>query len=217
MPRPTFDRLAPDKRARFVDAALDEFARHRFAEASVSRIVARLGIAKGSVYQYFDDKVDLFRWLVAEHGRRRAELAGAMPAEGTVWERLAAAYRAGVAEWQGDPRWARIGLRSLEPTDEPRLEALRREHQAAVASFLEALLRQGQAEGQVRDDVDPAVAAHFVQGVLTTGLLSALFARLDTDLEGWVAAPRAITEREAAALRDLADQAVELLRRGLAP
>ena len=58
MPTPTFDRLAPAKRDAFLDAALAEFAAHDFDTASVSRVVAELGIAKGSVYQYFADNAE---------------------------------------------------------------------------------------------------------------------------------------------------------------
>jgi TetR/AcrR family transcriptional regulator len=215
MPRPTFANLPADKRARFVDAALDEFAAHPYAEASVSRIVARLGIAKGSVYQYFDDKADLFCWLVAEYGRRKADLAGSVSAGGSIWARLAATYRAGLAEWQTDPRWARVGLRALEPCPEPRVDALRVGYEQAITAWLTELLREGQRAGDVRADLDLESSVHFVRGVLTTGLLSATFARLGTDLEAWVASPRPVSDGEREALLAIADQAVDLLRRAL--
>ncbi|TVR57752.1 MAG: TetR/AcrR family transcriptional regulator [Spirochaetaceae bacterium] len=64
MPKDTFFNLPIEKRERFIEAALDEFSLHDYRTASVSRIVAALGIAKGSVYQYFDDKKELYRYLV---------------------------------------------------------------------------------------------------------------------------------------------------------
>jgi AcrR family transcriptional regulator len=59
----TFRNLPPDKRERFLQAALIEFAANNFQAASVNRIIKRVGIARGSVYQYFDDKVDLWKYL----------------------------------------------------------------------------------------------------------------------------------------------------------
>jgi AcrR family transcriptional regulator len=43
---------------------LDEFSENDYANVSISRIVARAGIAKGSFYQYFENKEDLYGYLV---------------------------------------------------------------------------------------------------------------------------------------------------------
>jgi AcrR family transcriptional regulator len=59
----TFHNLPEEKRRRFVGAAMREFARNDFESASISRIVRELGIAKGSVYQYFADKRALWMFL----------------------------------------------------------------------------------------------------------------------------------------------------------
>ena len=55
MPTTTFENLATAKREQFIQAALAEFAAHNYEVASVNRIVKALGIARGSVYQYFED------------------------------------------------------------------------------------------------------------------------------------------------------------------
>jgi AcrR family transcriptional regulator len=62
VPKPTFANLPAAKRQ--VIIAIDEFATHSYAVASVSRIVERAGIAKGSLYQYFENKQDLFLFLL---------------------------------------------------------------------------------------------------------------------------------------------------------
>jgi len=66
MPLETFHRLSKEKRELFLDAALKEFAGHGFNEASITRLVQHLGIAKGSVYQYFSDKYELYQYLVQQ-------------------------------------------------------------------------------------------------------------------------------------------------------
>jgi len=63
MPTKTFLRLPEEKRERFIDAAWAEFARTGFAETSIANIVKGAGIARGSFYQYFADKDDLFDYL----------------------------------------------------------------------------------------------------------------------------------------------------------
>jgi TetR/AcrR family transcriptional regulator len=71
MPKPTFYNLPDDKRTLIEDIAIDEFGERGFEGASISAMVARAGIAKGSFYQYFEDKHDLFMHLVALVGQRK--------------------------------------------------------------------------------------------------------------------------------------------------
>ncbi len=60
----TFLRLPEEKRRRFLDAAWEEFTRVKFADTSINKIVHRAGIPRGSFYQYFLDKADLFSYLL---------------------------------------------------------------------------------------------------------------------------------------------------------
>lgn len=64
MPKPTFYRLAEEKRTRLIKAAYDEFTRAPFATASISNIIKDAGIPRGSFYQYFDDKADVYFYLL---------------------------------------------------------------------------------------------------------------------------------------------------------
>ncbi len=99
MPKPTFFALPDDKRARVIDAAVVEFARVPYAKASLDVVAKNAGVSKGSLYQYFDDKRDLYGWLVLT----------AMPAR-----KLAAAAAATVTTTTG----ARTGT-SHEPLTAP--------------------------------------------------------------------------------------------------
>ena len=60
MIHPTFDRLAEEKKERILQAARAEFLRNPYEKSSINRILADAEIPKGSFYQYFDDKSDLF-------------------------------------------------------------------------------------------------------------------------------------------------------------
>ena len=64
MPKQTFLNLPEEKRRSVVEAAVDEFAEHGYKAASINRIVANSGISKGSFYQYFEDKMDVFKYLM---------------------------------------------------------------------------------------------------------------------------------------------------------
>ncbi len=65
MPKQTFYNLPPEKRKTIVSAAIEEFAEYGLENASTNRIVANSGISKGSFYQYFEDKQDVFLYLLS--------------------------------------------------------------------------------------------------------------------------------------------------------
>lgn len=66
--KPTRAERARENRARLIHAALEVVGEHGYAEASVSRIAARAGLAQGTFYLYFASRQDLFDQLLPEVG-----------------------------------------------------------------------------------------------------------------------------------------------------
>ncbi len=73
MPKQTFFNLPAEKRNTIINAAIDEFAEYGLENASTNRIVANSGISKGSFYQYFEDKKDIFMYLLTVLEREKME------------------------------------------------------------------------------------------------------------------------------------------------
>ncbi len=65
MPTNTFFHLPEEKQQRLLDAAQIEFSRHSLQEASIANIVKLAGIPRGSFYQYFENKEDLYFYYFA--------------------------------------------------------------------------------------------------------------------------------------------------------
>ena len=66
MPSNTFLNLPEDKQTRLMDAASREFSAKPYNEVSINKIIQDAGIPRGSFYMYFQDKEELFHYLV--HG-----------------------------------------------------------------------------------------------------------------------------------------------------
>lgn len=64
MPSNTFFRLPEEKRQRLMEAAWEEFLKSSFADASINQIIHNAHIPRGSFYQYFQDKEELFWYLM---------------------------------------------------------------------------------------------------------------------------------------------------------
>lgn len=60
MPKHTFYRLRDEKQESIMRAAIHEFVANGFTRAKIEDIAKSAGIAKGSMYQYFEDKKELF-------------------------------------------------------------------------------------------------------------------------------------------------------------
>lgn len=69
MPKQTFLNLPQDKKEKIVAAARKEFSRVSLYEASISNIIKEADIPRGSFYQYFENKEDIF-FLVLEEDRK---------------------------------------------------------------------------------------------------------------------------------------------------
>jgi len=64
VPKKTFLRLDEEKQERVIRAAISEFHASGFTKAKVETIAENAGVAKGSIYQYFEDKTELFMYSV---------------------------------------------------------------------------------------------------------------------------------------------------------
>lgn len=73
MPKPTFFNLPVEKRELLIHAAKKEFSRVPLPEAVIANIVKSAGIPRGSFYQYFDDKEDIYFFLLEEYTEENKE------------------------------------------------------------------------------------------------------------------------------------------------
>ncbi|MBS4172720.1 TetR/AcrR family transcriptional regulator [Bacillus sp. FJAT-49736] len=73
MPKQTFFHLAKEKQETLIQAAKKEFSRVPLHAASISNIIKDAKIPRGSFYQYFEDKEDLYYYLLNELGQKNHE------------------------------------------------------------------------------------------------------------------------------------------------
>lgn len=66
MPTGTFFRLPEEKRNRLMAAAWEEFGATPYPKVSINRIIQAARIPRGSFYQYFTDKEELFLYMVGD-------------------------------------------------------------------------------------------------------------------------------------------------------
>lgn len=219
MPKPTFFNLPEAKRQRLTELAIEEFSSHSYRQASISNIVARAGIAKGSLYQYFEDKHELFRWLLLDvaTNRKRAYQQGSLPThEMDYFSTLKALCLSGMRFYQEEPRMARLSASVLEAITDPEVASICAAQRAEQQRETVELLEQAKQRGQLPAHLDTDIAGHIVLAVLADGLTSVLLSRLNVDLQTALANPSLISHLPPDELDQIVEQVVQILRRGLA-
>ena len=207
MPKQTFLNLPEEKRQVFIAIALDEFANNDYNSASVSKIVEKAGIAKGSLYQYFEDKQDLFLYLLDVSNREMMSYiqGSALPdPDAGFFETLRWQMSATVQASLKYPVHSKLARRAysspLPFRDEvfEKAKLLRDEH-------FQGLVAQAQSSGQLDPELDPAVVSFMVKGLMNDlgPFLQAKFGDSEGD---WVELPE---------VNQVFDQVVEVLRSGL--
>lgn len=73
MPKLTFYNLPKEKQQLLITAAQQEFSNAPLSEASIANIVKTAGISRGSFYQYFDGKEDLYFYLLNSYTAGRKQ------------------------------------------------------------------------------------------------------------------------------------------------
>lgn len=165
----TFLNLPEEKRKRVLDEATREFAEHGFHQASVNRMVGRLGIAKGSLFKYFGTKQGLFEHLFGHAIKMfKAPLKDIREAtrDGDFFERIRKSMLAGVDFIDAHPRLYSIYLKMLYQENFPMREKLLDEIRQASTKFLRGLVQEAKENDQLRTDMDTTMAVYLLDGVM---------------------------------------------------
>ncbi len=155
-------------RARLLVAAAEEFGRVGLARANVDAISLAAGCGKGTIYNYFPSKEELFLAVVGE-ASAQAAASGSAPDAAPARERLAATL-AGFCAWAGehDP-FARVLVREcLMGTPELQGRVARAEEPLLAA--IEAILHEGARRGELRDDMPAELLALAIAGLTDLAL-----------------------------------------------
>jgi len=221
VPKPTFLNLPDEKRQRIAEVAVEEFARRPYAQFSISRLVAAAGIAKGSFYQYFEDKLDLYRWIVLDYlaTRKLTFLRADPPPEGAgYFEQLEHIFLVALRFGLAHPHLSRAATAVWhpDPADE-KMSALAAELQAMARANMRAILQQGVDGGHLRRDLDLDLGTELIVTMAGPGLDMALRRKLGVDLLEFCARPELADRFPEAEQRKLIGGLLSILREGMQP
>jgi AcrR family transcriptional regulator len=165
MPKNTFLNLPDEKRTLIEDVAMQEFAEFGFANASINRIVANAGIAKGSFYQYFANKGDLFQHILARISQEKLAYVTPVlqsPTQHDFFTLLQELFRVGLAYAKNNPIAGYVGFEIIKNQNIDELQELFQSYRTSGIEFYKSLLLQGIARGELDPDIDLDFVGHML-------------------------------------------------------
>jgi AcrR family transcriptional regulator len=165
MPTDTFFNLPDEKRELICAVAVEEFSEFSFDQASINRIVANAGIAKGSFYQYFQDKKDLFFYILRRIGEEKMKFLA------PTWENLAGkdlftSLReltvAGIKFAHQHPQYSEIGNWIVANRSTEIFNEIMEDNTDTMNIYFGALVKKAIARGEIRADIQPEMLSQII-------------------------------------------------------
>lgn len=168
MPKQTFFNLPDGKREKIIDCAIDEFAERGYEGASISRMVARAGIAKGSFYQYFEDKEDLYGYIIdyalVSQKIRVSDEESVKLAGITLTEFLRLLLKRMVTEFSNKPTILKIGMDFLRHQHGTVQKRIFEKYRPLSDDYFQHFIRAEKSRGEIDVNVDDNILGLMLMG-----------------------------------------------------
>lgn len=184
MPKETFFNISEEKQQRIIEASLDEFADYTFNEANLSRIIKASKIPRGSFYQYFEDKYDLYKYLFDIMAQKKLAFMGDLlpnPEQMPFLVLFEELYSRGVKFAVSDPRFVKIS-RNLMMNQEI-MDKIFGDNLEIAKNFYIGYIEADKALGRIRQDVDTEFLADFVVQATTNIAFNEVSQNKEFDVE----------------------------------
>jgi len=206
----TFFNLPEEKQKRVLETALEEFSEKGYEGASINLIVSKLGIAKGSIYQYFTDKKSLFLYIfdyAVELIRKTLKQVKHETKEEPTFERIRRSLLAGVDFIERHPFIYRGYLKMMFEWEAPFRQELLQRIRLFSSEYLTSLLIEGREKGEIRADVDLETMAFLLDAVMDRFLQAYAIPYLDSGLN--------LNRMKRPEIERHVDEIVELISKGI--
>lgn len=170
-----------DKKTRIVEAAVMVFAQKGYASATIADIAAKAEIGKGTIYEYFASKEDLFfavfEWFKMQ--TRDAARVNIAVLGGSAAKRLEALSDSLMGMWQEIKEvftltmefWAASSSSQMQD----RFKANFRNTYQEFRNIVNSLIQEGIEHGEFRSDINPEPVAAALVGAWDALFLQAWF------------------------------------------
>lgn len=161
-----FLRIPAEKRKRIYDAAINEFSVFGYVNANTNKIARNAGISVGSLFQYFDNKEDLFLTTVKYCASILKEtLEQIMEDEEDIFLKVEKLLRTIQTHSRENMNMIRLYNEMATQSNSRIICAAVVELEAITAKLYSSLIEQAQQENKVNPDCDPKMLAFLLDNL----------------------------------------------------
>ncbi len=171
MPKSTFLNLPLEKREAIIGAAILEFKDNNFDSSSINKIVENSGISKGSFYQYFEDKKDLYKYIISLMAEKKLKYMSPVmenPFNYDFFTLLREIYLSGLSFAKDNPDLVAIGNRLLTDKSHPLYSEIVKENMNTSHKIFETLLSKSIERSEIREGIDLKLTAYLITSLNTS-------------------------------------------------
>lgn len=168
MPKETFFNLPRDKRNLIISAAIEEFSKADYNTASINQICKKSNIPKGSFYQYFTDKLDLYVYImtiaIKEKIKFFSDVISEFPAL-TLLEQIRLLFLKGLEFAKKHPQYAALAEQFTKENDESVKSAVIKEGEKQSEALFIQMIDNAKAKGEIDEKVDSVALSILLQSL----------------------------------------------------
>lgn len=171
MPQATFFNLPDDKKNLIIAAALDEFSSASYDTASINQICKKSNIAKGSFYQYFTDKMDLYVYIMTLAIEEKIKFFSSVLTEFdtlSLLEQFRLLFLKGIEFAKDYPQYAALGEQFSKENNELAKSSVIKEGDKQSETLFIQMIDQAKSKGEIDSRVDSLALNMILQSLNNT-------------------------------------------------
>lgn len=164
IPTQTYFNLTEEKQNRIIEAAINEFSIRRFQEAKVSNIIKEAKIPRGSFYQYFEDKLDIYKHVFTIIGNKKMDYMTEdlkNPLNLAFFDLFRELYHVGLKFAIDNPKYIKISSLLMAQKDLV-YEDIFGGNIAIAQDFYKGMIIRDQEMGRMDKNIDPNTLANLI-------------------------------------------------------
>lgn len=164
MPTQTFENLPKDKKMRITDAIINELSIHTYEHINIQNIIKEAKIARGSFYQYFDGKDDVYTFFYQYMKNIKFAFWGPLftdPLDMTFLERMKLIYVKGYEFNQKYPKLVQVAKKISESPTFQNNPTFQDGVKQSIDIYKNFIIKD-QEKNIIRKDIDPEFLAKMI-------------------------------------------------------
>ena len=215
MPKETLEKIKPAKREKLLREAAKLFARRGYNQTDMAELASRAGVAKGSLYNYFESKEELYLYVARDGlARSRQAVYGDLDPDWDIYRQLEHIFTQGAAFARRHPEYLVLYLNVSSAGMEPFAAHLSREVEKYTADHLKAVLARDMARGLVSPNLDLRQAAFWINSLYIIFMASLVSKHFQVRMREYLEIKGRLTNQ---VIQEQLARTMELIRRFLSP